>query len=43
MQKEGGEAKTRDIYKLLLDPVVIRLVVNFIVQIELLKQYHQVD
>ena len=43
MQKEGGEAKTRDIRRLLSDPKVTKLAVGFMVQAGLLKQYNQVD
>ena len=43
MQKEGGEAKTRDIRRLLSDPVASRLAVKFVVETGLLKQYSQVD
>ena len=43
MQKEGGEAKTRDIRRLLSDPEATRLAVGFTVQRGLLKQYNQVD
>ena len=43
MQKEGGEARTRDIRRLLSDPKVTKLAVGFMVQTGLLKQYNQVD